>query len=168
MERHDALDPQIPLLEVLEKTSRKHVDRFTRFIQVDDDECPLARQIGHQHCFRVVARRRVQVHRHHVVGDDLLVGDRLNLEWPRILRKRVRHARVRPLDNLLDERRVSLMRDDGQPFGDGRPDSSRMVEMVMAVDDVRQWFVWPQLARLCNHRERPSVVLRCVDEHQMI
>ena len=82
--------------------------------------------------------------------------------------ERVRHARVRTFDDLLDERRVSLMRDDREPFGDRRPDSARMIEMVMAVDDVRQRFARPQLARLCNHRERPGIVLRRVDEHQMI
>ncbi len=55
VERHDALDAQVALLQVLEKARREHVDLSARLVQVDDDERALARQIGHQHRLRVLA-----------------------------------------------------------------------------------------------------------------
>ena len=82
--------------------------------------------------------------------------------------ERIGHARVRTLDDLLDERGVPLVRDHRKPFGNRRTDSAGMIEMVVAVDDVRERLARPQLARLGNHRKRACVVLRRVDEHQMI
>ena len=147
---------------------QEHVGACTRFVHIDEDERAIARHIRHQHRLRVLAWRGVKVHRHRPVRDDAFVADRFDLQRLRILRERIRHARVRTLDHLLEERHVSLMRDDGEPLGHRSPDPARMIEMVMTVDDVRQRFVRAQLARFCDHRERAGIVLRRVDEHQVI
>ena len=43
-----------------------------------------------------------------------------------------------------------------------------MIEVMVRVDDVGQRLVRPQLPRLRDHRQRPRVVLRRFDEHQVI
>ena len=43
-----------------------------------------------------------------------------------------------------------------------------MIEVVVRVDDVRERLVRPELARFREDGERPRVVLRRLDEYQMI
>ena len=65
-----------------------------------------------------------------------------------VLRERVRHDRVRPRGGILKERRAGLVRDDRQALRNRRADAAGMIEVMMAVDDVRQRLARPQLPAL--------------------
>ena len=43
-----------------------------------------------------------------------------------------------------------------------------MIEVMVTVNDVRQRFVGPQLSRFCDDGKRPNVVLRRLDQREMI
>ena len=71
-------------------------------------------------------------------------------------------------DRVLKVLRAGLVRDDRQAFGNRRADAARMIEVVVAVDDVRQRLVRLDLSRLGDDGQRSSVVLRRLDQRHVV
>src|SRR5688500_12789487 len=72
------------------------------------------------------------------------------------------------LAHLLVERAVALMRDQRQPFGYSGADAARVVEVVMAVHELRQRLAGDRLTRLRNSRECSLLILLRLDEGEVV
>ena len=140
MKRDDALHAQVPLFKVIQKTPREHVNGFAGLVQIDDDERPLTRKIRHQHRLGVLAGGGIQVNGHLAVRDDLFSATVSSFSGAGFVDSASGTRVCGPFDDLLDEPGVTFMSNDRKPLGDRGPDASRVIEMVMAVHDVRQRF----------------------------
>ena len=160
---------QLALRDVLHQIRRIRRERRARRVDVGHHENPLLREIHHQQRVGMRASRHaVQVDGARGVLELQLLVNRLDLDRLGILRERIRHDRVRPCDGVLKVLRAGFLRDDGQAFRDGRADAARMIEVVVAVDDVGQRLVRLDLSRLGDDRQRARVVLRRFDERHVI
>ena len=68
----------------------------------------------------------------------------------------------------MKELHVVFVRNDTEPFGHGGTNSAGMIEVMMGHDDVRERLVRSKLAGLGNDRQRARLVLRCLDQREMV
>ena len=169
MKRHDPVHAEATSFDILEQVCGIRLHGRTGVVGVGFHEDSLLGEIRHQQRVAVrVAGDVVHVDRHRRILEFQRFVYRLQLEGLAILRQGVRCHRVRPRRGALEERRVDLLRNHRQPFRHRRANAARVIEMMMAVDDVGERLVRPQFARLGDDRQRPSLVLRRFDEHQVI
>ena len=169
MQRHDAIDPEVSLLDVLEQVGGVGVDRRARAERVDFDEDAIARQVGHQH--RVGMRITLDVIQHHGHGVILVLAlgvDGLDDQALFFLGQRVGLQRVRPLCHRLNPGAVAALRDHGHTLGDRRAQPRRVIEMMVRGHQLLERLARHGFLRLGKHRERARLALRSVDQHQVI
>ena len=84
------------------------------------------------------------------------IGQRIGLE------------RMAAPGHIADEGHIPRVRHDRESFGHCRAYAAGMIEVMMSVHRVAEGLVRPQLARLGDDGERPRIVLRSLDEHEVL
>jgi hypothetical protein len=84
------------------------------------------------------------------------------------LREPIGIDRARIAPRVLEKRDVALMRDDRRPFGGIRAHASRMVEVMMRVDQVLDRFARNCPLHRIDHADRSRFGFRRVDDDDVV
>ena len=154
--------------EVLEEFPGEHLHGAAGRIDVGFDQHPLLREVCHQHRLRmgpvtgyrftVIVRSMSDAARRRPCN-----GGRL-----RDFGQSIRRYRVRPLGDLFEKRDIALVRDHRQSLRNRGSDTAGVVEVVVAVHELRERLAGHQLPRFRDHCQSASFVLRRFDEHEVI
>ena len=110
----------------------------------------------------------MQLDRARAVGQHLLLAYGLQDWLPAVFLRFIRVERVRHAERLLEIGLVQLVREDGRPFGDGRPQAARVVDVAVRVDDVLDGLVRNQPFGFGDDREPTSLALPGFDDRDVV
>jgi hypothetical protein len=134
-----AIDLQLAPLDVVEHVLPPQVPVPRVVVQIGLHQQPLLRHVGKQvRALALVVEQVIELHLHRRVLERERVVHELQVERLRALGQRVGLHRPRPRHQILEERLVVLVGDDRQPFGHGHAQPARVIEVMVADDDVRQ------------------------------
>jgi hypothetical protein len=115
-----------------------------------------------------ITTKVVELHGARAILEDALLADRSDRRRLRGASERVRLKRMRTARDVAEERDVSRVSQDREPFRDRRAHAPRVVMVVMRVHRVPERLAGPQLARLGDDSKGARIVLRSLDEHEIL
>ncbi len=175
MDGHDPVDPEAVGFDILHQVGHERETTLDGLsfgwggVYVGERQNPLDRKVDHQHRFRVRASPdRIQLDCPDAVADRVLLGDGLDPQRARFLIEGIGSGCVRARGDVFDEPPIALVGDDGQAGRDRRSDATRVVEVMVCIDDFGQRLVWVELPCLFDHGESPHVPLWGFDQRQVV
>ena len=76
--------------------------------------------------------------------------------------------RVRQAEDFFEVRLVDLVRDDRRALRDEGPESARMIDVVVCVDDISDWLVRDEPFGFVDNRARSRLGLRSLDHDDVV